>query len=55
MGAPFRYASVDRWLEHAAPTLRQHNAEVLRELGYDDAAIEALAAEKVIGDWPEDL
>jgi crotonobetainyl-CoA:carnitine CoA-transferase CaiB-like acyl-CoA transferase len=55
MGAPFRYASVDHWLEHAAPTLGQHNAEVLRELGYDDTAIEALAAEKVIGDWPEDL
>jgi crotonobetainyl-CoA:carnitine CoA-transferase CaiB-like acyl-CoA transferase len=53
MGAPFRYASVDRWLRHAAPTLGQHNAEILRELGYDDAAIEALTAEGVIGDWPE--
>jgi crotonobetainyl-CoA:carnitine CoA-transferase CaiB-like acyl-CoA transferase len=55
MGAPFRYTSVDRWLRHAAPTLGQHNAEILHELGYDDAAIEALSAEGVIGDWPEGI
>jgi len=53
MGAPFRFASVDRWLERAAPVLGQHNREILHELGLDDSQIEALAAEKVIGDWPE--
>lgn len=53
MGAPFRYASVDRWLEHAAPMLGQHNAEILHELGHDEDEIAALAAEKVIGDRPE--
>jgi crotonobetainyl-CoA:carnitine CoA-transferase CaiB-like acyl-CoA transferase len=53
MGAPFRYASVDRWLRRAAPVLGQHNTEILRELGYEAEQIEALAAEKVIGDWPE--
>ena len=55
MGAPFRFASVDRWLQHAAPVLGQHNAEILRELGHDDAEIEDLAAANVIGSWPEGL
>jgi crotonobetainyl-CoA:carnitine CoA-transferase CaiB-like acyl-CoA transferase len=49
---PFRFASVDHWLEHAAPTLGQHNAEPLRDLGYGDREIEALAADQVIGGWP---
>jgi crotonobetainyl-CoA:carnitine CoA-transferase CaiB-like acyl-CoA transferase len=53
MGAPFRYASVERWLTRSAPTLGQHNGEILRELGYADAQIDALTAEKVIGEWPE--
>jgi crotonobetainyl-CoA:carnitine CoA-transferase CaiB-like acyl-CoA transferase len=52
MTAPFRFASVERWLVHAAPVLGQHNAEILRELGHDQEQIEALAAEQVIGDWP---
>ena len=55
MSAPFRFASVDHWLERAAPVLGQHNAEVLAELGYGPEEIEALTAEKVIGDWPEDV
>ena len=55
MGVPFRYASVDRWLRRAAPTLGQHNDEVLRELGYDDAAIRALAEAGVIGSRPAGL
>jgi crotonobetainyl-CoA:carnitine CoA-transferase CaiB-like acyl-CoA transferase len=55
MGAPFRYASVDRWLKHPAPVLGQHNSEILQELGYDDRAIAKLVSDKVIGDRPEGL
>ena len=55
MAAPFRYASVDRWLRRAAPVLGQHNAEILRELGHSAEEIEQLAAEKVIGSRPEGL
>lgn len=52
MGAPFRFASVSRWLHRAAPTLGQHDAEILRELGYDDARIASLRREGVIVDQP---
>ncbi len=55
MGAPFRYASVDRWLTHAAPILGEHNSEILRELGHDEDEIAALTQEKVIGNRPEGL
>jgi crotonobetainyl-CoA:carnitine CoA-transferase CaiB-like acyl-CoA transferase len=53
MGAPFRFASVERWLTRAAPLLGEHNTEVLRELGYEDHEIESLAADRVIGSRPE--
>jgi crotonobetainyl-CoA:carnitine CoA-transferase CaiB-like acyl-CoA transferase len=54
-GLPFRYASVERWLRRPAPTLGQHNHEILSELGLTDEEIAALAAAKVIGDHPEGL
>ena len=40
---PFRFASVDRWLRTPAPTLGQHNHEILvDDLGVDDADLPAI-------------
>ncbi|MGE4605666.1 MAG: CoA transferase, partial [Myxococcota bacterium] len=50
---PFRYASVERWLRQSAPTLGQHNREILTELGLEEAEIRALEADGIIGDRPE--
>ncbi len=51
---PFRYASVERWMRAPAPTLGQHNHEVLREVaGMDDDTIAALAQAGVIGTRPD--
>jgi crotonobetainyl-CoA:carnitine CoA-transferase CaiB-like acyl-CoA transferase len=50
---PFRYTSVDRWLRRPAPTLGQHNHEILAELGLDANAIEALETQGIIGTLPQ--
>jgi crotonobetainyl-CoA:carnitine CoA-transferase CaiB-like acyl-CoA transferase len=50
---PFRFASQKSWLRCAAPTVGQHNREILRDvLGIPDAEIDALEAEGVIGARP---
>jgi crotonobetainyl-CoA:carnitine CoA-transferase CaiB-like acyl-CoA transferase len=55
-GVPFRYASVARWLRRPAPTLGQHNREILTGiLGLSSEAIEALETARVIGQYPEGL
>ena len=53
---PFRFAGVDRWIRRPAPTLGQHNREVLGgRLGCTDAELTSLADAGVIGDWPVGL
>ena len=52
-GLPLRWEGIDRWIRTPAPTLGQHNAEILRGLlQVSDAEMEALTADQVIGDWP---
>jgi len=53
ISAPFRYASVDRWLRRPAPMLGEHNAEILTELGFSSEEIRELGEAKIIGHWPE--
>jgi crotonobetainyl-CoA:carnitine CoA-transferase CaiB-like acyl-CoA transferase len=54
--APFRYAGVERWLRTPAPTLGQHNREILLDLaGLAPEEIDALEADGVIGTRPRGL
>ncbi len=47
---PFKFRSVDRWCRSPAPTVGEHNENILKELlGLDDTAIETLTDESVIG------
>jgi crotonobetainyl-CoA:carnitine CoA-transferase CaiB-like acyl-CoA transferase len=51
---PFRFASVDRWLRTPAPTLGQHNHEILvDDLGIDEATYQKLEDAQIIGDRPK--
>ncbi len=52
---PYRFASLSRWLRSNAPTLGEHNHEVLRELGKSDEEIAALEEAEVIGQRPAGL
>jgi crotonobetainyl-CoA:carnitine CoA-transferase CaiB-like acyl-CoA transferase len=49
---PFRFAGVDHWLDSSAPTLGQHNHEILTSLGLSDDEIAALEADHLIGTTP---
>ena len=52
---PFRFSSVDHWIRSAAPTLGQHNHEILAGLGLSDDEIAALEATDIIGTRPVGL
>jgi crotonobetainyl-CoA:carnitine CoA-transferase CaiB-like acyl-CoA transferase len=51
LGPPIKFSATPAAVRRAAPLLGQHTREVLREIGYDEAAIDRLQAEgAVIGD-----
>ncbi|MBB85511.1 MAG: CoA transferase [Deltaproteobacteria bacterium] len=52
---PFKFATVDRWNRTPAPTMGQHNEEVLREMGLSPEEIAQLEADEVIGTKPKGL
>ncbi len=49
---PFRFASVDHWINTAAPTLGEHNREILTAIGCTDDEIAELEANDVVGTRP---
>ena len=56
-GIPFRFASIDErpgggWIRRRAPLLGEHNAEILGDLGVDDATLAELERAHVIGTRP---
>ena len=48
-GMPFRFSSVDRWARRPAPTLGQHNDEVLGEVASEEE-LQRLRADGVVGE-----
>jgi crotonobetainyl-CoA:carnitine CoA-transferase CaiB-like acyl-CoA transferase len=52
---PFRFASVESWLRTPAPTLGQHNDELLAEIGFDARDRAALEEAGVVGTVPVGL
>ena len=52
---PFRFATVDRWNRTPCPTMGQHNAEILSEVGITAEQLTQLEADEVIGTKPKGL
>jgi crotonobetainyl-CoA:carnitine CoA-transferase CaiB-like acyl-CoA transferase len=48
LGCPVHFSATPTRVARAAPMLGEHTREVLREYGYDDAAIDALVAQGVV-------
>ena len=48
-GLPFRLTGIDRWVRRGAPTLGEHNAEVLARIGIEPARLASLTSSGVIG------
>jgi crotonobetainyl-CoA:carnitine CoA-transferase CaiB-like acyl-CoA transferase len=49
-GFPIRFSKTPSVVERGAPVVGQHSRDVLREAGYDDAAIEALVAKGAVAE-----
>jgi crotonobetainyl-CoA:carnitine CoA-transferase CaiB-like acyl-CoA transferase len=54
-GPPFRFSSIDHWMTRPAPTLGQHNHEVLQGVGMSETEVKALEADGIIGERPAGL
>jgi crotonobetainyl-CoA:carnitine CoA-transferase CaiB-like acyl-CoA transferase len=53
---PYRWSGIEQWIRYPAPTLGQHNHEVLSSiLGLDDGEIQQLEEQGVIGTRPAGL
>jgi crotonobetainyl-CoA:carnitine CoA-transferase CaiB-like acyl-CoA transferase len=48
LGCPIHFSATPTRIDRPAPRLGEHTREVLREFGYDDAEIDALAARGVV-------
>jgi crotonobetainyl-CoA:carnitine CoA-transferase CaiB-like acyl-CoA transferase len=49
-GFPIKFSKTPSVVERGAPVVGQHSRDVLREAGYDDAAIEALVAKGAVAE-----
>jgi crotonobetainyl-CoA:carnitine CoA-transferase CaiB-like acyl-CoA transferase len=48
IGLPYKLSATPASIRSAPPLLGEHSVEILREIGYDDAAIEALRSAEII-------
>lgn len=48
LNVPFKFSECDVTISEPAPLMGQHNHQIARDLGYDQAAIDAMAADGVL-------
>ena len=55
IGLPVKFADTPGKVQHAAPVFGQHTREVMREYGFSETEIDAMASngDVVLGDLPE--
>lgn len=53
LGFPQKYRNIDLRIDRHPPLLGEHTAEVLGELGYDEAAIGRLAEDRIVDTGPD--